>query len=226
MSGMAAASIATNPARRGAWYAQLWFQVLVAMALGVALGHYAPDLGIRMQGLGDAFIKAIRMIIAPVIFCTVVHGIARMADMARVGRVAVKALAYFEVLTTIALVLGLVMVNLIKPGSGMNVDLTRIDTSAVKGYIDQTQHTDVGSFLSGIIPPSFVGAFTDGNTLQVLFVAVLSGFALTRLGPRAQLVIELVDSVSHMLFGIVRILMWAAPLGAFEIGRASCRERV
>jgi aerobic C4-dicarboxylate transport protein len=200
---------------RRAWWKQLWAQVLVAMLLGVALGHYYPEAGTRMQVLGDAFIKAIRMIIAPVVFCTVVHGIARMSDMARVGRVALKALIYFEAVTALALVLGLVMVNLLKPGVGMNVDLSQIDTTSIKGYIAQTQHSDVASFLVGIIPATFVGAFAEGNTLQVLFVAVLSGFALSSLGPRAQPLVDLIDTAAHMFFSIVNMVMWVAPIGAF-----------
>jgi aerobic C4-dicarboxylate transport protein len=205
-----------RPARQARpWYAQLWAQVLIAMVSGVLLGHFAPSLGTKMQPLGDAFIKAIRVVIAPVIFCTVVHGIARMSDMARVGRVAIKALIYFEVLTTIALIIGLVMVNILKPGVGMNVDLSQVDTSVVKGYIAQTQHQDTISFLINIIPDTFVGAFSEGHVLQVLYVAVLCGFALTWLGPRAKPLIDLIDTTSHMFFGIVHIIMWAAPLGAF-----------
>jgi aerobic C4-dicarboxylate transport protein len=129
------------------WYLQLWFQVLVAMAIGIALGHLYPDLGARMQPLGDAFIKAIRVLIAPIIFCTVVHGISSMANMAKVGRVALKALIYFEVLTTIALIIGLVAVNLFKPGVGMNVDLSHLDTSSVAGYIEQTHKQGTEQFL-------------------------------------------------------------------------------
>src|SRR6202035_6150441 len=141
------------------WYLQLWFQVLVAMAIGIALGHLYPDLGARMQPLGDAFIKAIRVLIAPIIFCTVVHGIASMADMAKVGRVALKALIYFEVLTTLALVLGLVAVNVFAPGVGMNVDLSHVDTASVAPYIGQTQSRTATEFLLGIIPNTFIGAF-------------------------------------------------------------------
>ncbi len=185
------------------------------MAAGILLGYFDPALGERMAPLGDAFIKAIRMLIAPIIFCTVVHGIARMADMARVGRVAIKALIYFEVLTSIALVIGLVAANLWQPGVGMNVDLSRIDTSAVSTYVAQTEKQDTATFLINIIPNTFVGAFSDGNVLQVLFIAVLCGFALTWIGPRAQPVLDLLEIVSNMLFNVVAMVMWAAPLGAF-----------
>src|SRR5882757_2353362 len=126
-----------------AWWSELWVQVLIAMALGIALGVVNPDLATSMQPLGDAFIKAIRMLIAPIIFCTVIHGIARMADMARVGRVALKAILYFELVTTFALVIGLVVVNLLQPGVGMNVDLRSVDTAGAQPYLAQTQHADV-----------------------------------------------------------------------------------
>jgi aerobic C4-dicarboxylate transport protein len=154
------------------------------------------------------------MLIAPIIFCTVVHGIARMADMARVGRVAIKALIYFEVLTSIALVIGLVAANLWQPGVGMNVDLSRIDTSAVSTYVAQTRKQDTATFLINIIPNTFVGAFSDGNVLQVLFIAVLCGFALTWIGPRAQPFLDLLEIVSNMLFNVVALVMWAAPASA------------
>ncbi len=202
----------------------LWAQVLIAMAAGVVIGHVWPDFGARLQPLGDAFIKAIRMMIAPIVFCTVVHGVARMADMARVGRVALKALVYFEVVTTIALAIGLMGVNLWKPGVGMNIDPAHVDVSLVKGYIAQGRGQDLTSFLTQIIPNSFLGAFTDGNVLQVLFVAVLCGFALAQLGERAAGVTALVDQAAQMLFRIVGFIMWAAPLGAlgaiaFAVGR-------
>jgi aerobic C4-dicarboxylate transport protein len=205
-------STSAQPAKR--WYRQLWAQVLIGMGAGILLGYFDPVLGERMAPLGDAFIKAIRMLIAPIIFCTVVHGIARMADMARVGRVAVKALVYFEVLTTVALVIGLVAANLWQPGVGMNVDLSRIDTSAVSAYVAQTQKQDTATFLINIIPNTSVGAFSEGNVLQVLFIAVLCGFALTWIGPRAQPFLDLLEIVSNMLFNVVAMVMWAAPLGA------------
>src|SRR5271154_4713545 len=150
------------------WYSQLWIYVLLAMIVGIILGKFDPSLGVRMQPLGDAFIKLIRMLIAPIIFCTVVHGIARMADIARVGRVALKAIVYFEVLTTIALVIGLVAVNLWQPGCGMNVNLAHVDTSAVQSYVAHPEDLSVTQFLVNIIPTTFVGAFAEGNVLQVL----------------------------------------------------------
>jgi aerobic C4-dicarboxylate transport protein len=214
MAAIAAAD--ASPARpRKPWYRQLWAQVLIAMVIGILLGYFDPPLGERMAPLGDAFIKAIRMLIAPIIFCTVVHGIARMADMARVGRVAIKALIYFEVLTTIALIIGLIAANLWQPGTGMNVDLTRVDASVVNAYVAQTQKQDTANFLINIIPNTFIGAFSEGNILQVLFLSVLCGFALTWIGPRARPLLELIEIASAMLFGVVAIVMWAAPLGAF-----------
>jgi aerobic C4-dicarboxylate transport protein len=185
------------------------------MAIGIALGHLYPDLGARMQPLGDAFIKAIRVLIAPIIFCTVVHGISSMANMAKVGRVALKALIYFEVLTTIALIIGLVAVNLFKPGVGMNVDLSHVDTSSVAGYIEQTHKQGTEQFLLNIIPNTFVGAFSEGNVLQVLYISVLCGFALSWMGPAGKPLNDLIEASSHMLFRIVAVVMWAAPLGAF-----------
>ena len=200
---------------RTVWYRQLWVQVLLAMAAGILLGIWRPDLGARMQPMGDGFIKVIRMLIAPIIFCTVVHGIARMSDLARVGRVAIKAIVYFEVLTTVALIIGLAAVNLLHPGRGMNVDLSHVDASAVKPYIAQTQSQTPIQFLLNIIPQTFVGAFADGNVLQVLLISVLFGFALARLGERGQPVTSFIEAVSQALFRVVGIVMWAAPLGAF-----------
>ena len=197
------------------WYVQLWFQVLVAMVVGIALGHLYPDLGAKMQPLGDAFIKAIRVLIAPIIFCTVVHGISSMANMAKVGRVALKALIYFEVLTTIALIIGLVAVNIFQPGVGMNVNLAQLDTSNVTSYIQQTKTQTTAQFLLNIIPNTFVGAFAEGHVLQVLYLAVLCGFALSWVGERGKVLNQLIDASSQMLFRIVAIVMWAAPIGAF-----------
>jgi aerobic C4-dicarboxylate transport protein len=214
-----------EPWFKQAWYKQVWFkqvwrtplwiQVLIAMALGILLGIFRPAIGARMQPFGDAFIRAIRMLIAPIIFCTVVHGIARMTDLARVGRLALKALVYFEVLTTIALAIGLVAVNVLQPGKGMNVDLAHVDASAVKQYVAQTQHQNVTDFLLNIIPQTMLGAFAEGNILQVLLISVLFGFALTKLGEPGKSAVRMIEVVSRALFAIVGIVMWAAPLGAF-----------
>ena len=197
------------------FYLQLWFLVLVAMAAGIALGELAPDVGAQMEPLATAFIKAIRVLIAPIIFCTVVHGIAAMASMAKVGRVALKALIYFEVLTTIALVVGLLAVNLLQPGAGMNVDLSRIDTASVAHYLEQTRRQTVSQFLLAIIPNTFIGAFSEGNVLQVLYVSVLCGFALSAMGEAGKPLVNLIAAATRMFFGIVAIVMWAAPVGVF-----------
>jgi len=210
-----ASSPRSAPIRRKPWYGHLWVHVFVAMILGIVVGRLDPYLGVRLEPLGDAFVKAIRMLIAPIIFCTVVHGITRMADVARVGRVALKAIVYFELLTTIALIIGLGAVNLWKPGHEMNIDLAHLDTSAVQAYVAPPQNAGVAKFLMNIIPSTFVGAFTEGNVLQVLFVSLLCAFALTRVGARGKLVVDFIEASSRVLFGVVGIVMWAAPLGAF-----------
>jgi aerobic C4-dicarboxylate transport protein len=201
--------------RKQPLWTQLWVWVLIAMALGIALGIAAPGLAAQMGPLGDAFIKLIRMLIAPIIFCTVVTGIAHMADMARVGRVAIKAIIYFEVMTTVALIIGLLAVNILQPGAGMNVDVSKLNPSAVEPYVKLTHEVGFVPFLVNIIPSTFVGAFTEGNILQVLFIAVLSGFALVWLGERAKPLVDIIDVASKMLFVIVGIVMWTAPIGAF-----------
>jgi len=206
---------AAGAPKRKRWYAQLWIQVLFGMIAGIVLGIADPRLGARMEPFGDAFIKAIRMLIGPIIFCTVVHGIARMMNVARVGRVALKAILYFEVLTTVALFIGLAVVNLWQPGRGMNVDLSHVDTSAVHTYIAHPGATNVTQFLMNIIPRTFVGAFTDGNVLQVLLISVLCAFALTAIGDRGKPVVNFIESANRMLFAVVGIVMWAAPIGAF-----------
>ncbi|MGA3309381.1 MAG: C4-dicarboxylate transporter DctA [Xanthobacteraceae bacterium] len=206
---------AAQSRRARPWYLQLWFLVLVAMAIGIALGQLYPNIGARMEPLGDAFIKAIRVLIAPIIFGTVVHGISGMANMAKVGRVALKALIYFEVLTTIALVIGLLAVNLFQPGAGMNVDLSHLDTSSVAPYLEQTRGRTTAQFLLDIIPNTFVGAFSEGNVLQVLYVSVLCGFALSWMGKAGEPLHDLIGTATEMFFRIVAIVMWAAPIGTF-----------
>jgi len=197
------------------WWRQLWVWVLIGMAAGVALGMASPEWGTAMGPLGDAFIKLIRMLIAPIIFCTVVTGIARMADMAKIGRVAIKALIYFEVMTTVALIVGLVAVNIMRPGAGMNVDVSKLNPSVIEPYVKLTHQVGAVPFLMNVIPASFVGAFTDNNILQVLFIAILSGFALVFVGDKAQPLVDLIDLGAKMVFRIVGMVMWTAPLGAF-----------
>ncbi len=207
-------SSAKSPAPRG-WLRQLWVQVLIAMVLGVALGHYYPSAGQSMQPLGDAFIKLIRMLIAPIIFCTVVLGIAKMDDVSRVGKVAIKALIYFEVVTSLALIVALVIVNLWQPGAGMNINASSLDANSVKAYTGQAAAQGVVPFLLNIIPATIVGSFAEGNVLQVLFVSVLFGSTLIALGEHGKPLLKLLDLASQMLFSAVAIVMWAAPIGAF-----------
>jgi aerobic C4-dicarboxylate transport protein len=203
-----------TPAPRRPWYGQLWVLVFAGMVAGVLLGHFAPRIGERLQPLGDAFIKAMRMLIAPIVFATVAVGIANMRDMARVGRVALKALIYFEVVTTLALVLALAVVNLWRPGAGMHIDARSLDASAVASYARATEQ-GVVPFLLNIIPATVMGAFAEGNVLQVLCFAVLFGAALSGLGDRGRPVVTALDAFCAALFRVVGIVMWAAPLGAF-----------
>ncbi len=193
----------------------LYFQVLVAIAAGVLLGWLAPATGAAMKPLGDGFIKLIRMIIAPVIFCTVVLGIAGSEDLKKVGKTGGLALLYFEVVSTLALVLGLLIVNVIRPGGGMNVDVKALDSSSIAAYTGPGKLQGAKDFILGIIPSTFFEAFAKGEILQVLFIAVLFGIALQQLGMRRQAVLDVVQGFSDVLFAIVRILMKAAPVGAF-----------
>src|SRR3954470_15148795 len=209
-----ATAVADVPLRKP-FFKSLYFQVLTAIVLGVLLGHYYPQLGEQMKPLGDAFIKLIKMVIAPIIFCTVVHGIASMQDMKKVGRVGLKALVYFEVLTTIALIVGLIVVNSLQPGAGMNIDVKTLDTKAIQGFVVKSKEQGTAQFLMDIIPNTVVGAFAQGEILQVLFFAILFAFGLFMLGERGRPVLAIIDIVSHAFFGIVSIIMKAAPIGAF-----------
>jgi aerobic C4-dicarboxylate transport protein len=197
------------------FFRSLYFQVLLAILAGVLLGHYYPLLGEQMKPLGDAFIKMIKMIIAPIIFCTVVHGIASMQDMRKVGRVGLKALIYFEVLTTLALIVGLVVANTFQPGVGMNVDPTTIDTKSIQGFVAKSKEQSTLQFLMDVIPNTVVGAFAQGEILQVLFFAILFAFGLQALGARGKALLGVIDQASHALFGVVGIIMKVAPFGAF-----------
>ena len=202
----------------------LYIQVVIAIVIGVLLGYFAPELGAAMKPLGDGFIKLIKMLIAPVIFCTVVVGIAGMDQMKQVGKTGGAALLYFEVVSTVALIVGLIIVNVVKPGAGMNVDPSTLDSTAVDQYAGPGRMQSTTEFLLDVIPSSLVGAFAQNNTLQVLLVALLFGFALHRCGARGAVVLDFVDKVSHVLFGIIAIVMRLAPIGAigamgFKIGK-------
>ncbi|MGL5994513.1 MAG: dicarboxylate/amino acid:cation symporter, partial [Aeromonas sobria] len=196
-------------------FSSLYFQVLLAITLGVLLGHVYPELGADMKPLGDGFVKLIKMIIAPVIFCTVVTGIAGMESMKAVGKTGAIALLYFEVVSTIALIIGLCVVNLLQPGVGMNVDPAALDASAISAYAEQAKSQGIIAFLLDIIPGSVIGAFASGNILQVLLFAVLFGFSLHHIGEKGQVIFGVIDSFSKVIFGIINMIMKLAPIGAF-----------
>lgn len=201
---------------RGSWWKSLYIQVLVAIVAGVLLGYFHPSLGASMKPIGDAFIALVKMVIGPVIFLTVVVGIAHMGDLRHVGRIGLKALVYFEVLTTVALVIGLAVANLVKPGAGMAIDRASLDPAAVADYQQKAEAGGgVVGFLQDIIPRTFLSAFTEGNLLQVLLVALLFGVALTHSGPVGRRVLDGLDHLGKVFFGIVHIIMRLAPIGAF-----------
>jgi aerobic C4-dicarboxylate transport protein len=206
---------AAKPRGRTPWWRHLYAQVLLAIVIGVLLGHFYPEVGAQMKPLGDAFIKLIKMLIAPIIFCTVVHGIASMEDLKRVGRVGLKALVYFEVMTTLALIIGLVVVNLLQPGAGMNVDPASLDARAVAAYTQPGASKSTVDFLLHIIPDTVVGAFAGGEILQVLFFAILFAFALQALGDYGKPLLHGIDQIAHVFFKIVGYVMKLAPIGAF-----------
>ncbi|MGU5771958.1 dicarboxylate/amino acid:cation symporter [Aeromonas allosaccharophila] len=196
-------------------FSSLYFQVLLAITLGVFLGHVYPELGANMKPLGDGFVKLIKMIIAPVIFCTVVTGIAGMESMKAVGKTGAIVLIYFEVVSTIALIIGLCVVNLLQPGGGMNIDPAALDASAISAYAEQAKSQGIIAFLLDIIPGSVIGAFASGNILQVLLFAVLFGFSLHHIGEKGQVIFGVIDSFSKVIFGIINMIMRLAPIGAF-----------
>ncbi len=197
------------------FYRSLYFQVITAIVVGVLLGHFYPDTGAAMKPLGDGFIKLIKMIIAPIIFCTVVVGIAGMEDMKRVGKTGGYALLYFEIVSSIALVVGLVIINIVKPGAGMNVDVSQLDTKGIAAYTKPGQMQGTVDFLLQVIPSTVVDAFAKGEILQVLLFSVMFGFALHRFGGRGTLVFDFIEKFSHVLFVIVGYIMKVAPIGAF-----------
>ena len=196
-------------------YKILYFQVVVAVVVGVLLGHFYPQVGVEMKPFGDAFIKGIKMLIAPIIFCTVVLGIAGMEDMKKVGKTGGLALLYFEVVSSLALIIGLIIVNVLQPGSGMNIDPASLDTKGIVAYTGPGKIGTTTEFLLNIIPNTVVDAFAKGEILQVLLFAVLFGFALHKFGGKGTLIFDVIEKFSHVLFDIIGIIMKVAPIGAF-----------
>ena len=197
------------------FYKNLWVQVLVAIAFAILLGYLSPAKAVAMKPLGDAFIRLITMVISLIIFCTVVSGIASMQDMKKVGRVGGKALIYFEIVSTFALLIGLVVGNVVHPGSGFNVNVASLDAKAVAEYAGQAKAQSVTDFLMHVIPGTVVDAFAKGDILQVVLVAVLFGFALSAMGDRCKPLVGLIDALTQAIFRVVNILMRLAPIGAF-----------
>ena len=206
---------AGEPGKRVPLYRQLYVQVLVAIVLGITIGHFWPDFGASLKPLGDGFVKLVKMIIAPVIFLTVTTGIAGLSDLKKVGRVAGTAFAYFLTFSTLALIVGLIVGNLLQPGSGLNIDPASLDGGAVADYAAKAHDTTIVGFLSGIIPSTMVGAFADGDILQVLFIAILFGISLAMVGERGAPVLNFLQALTEPMFKLVAILMKAAPVGAF-----------
>jgi aerobic C4-dicarboxylate transport protein len=197
------------------WYRILYVQVLVAVVAGIVVGGLFPEFGKSLKPLGDGFIKLVKMMIAPIIFCTVVHGIASMGDLKRLGRTGLKTLIYFEVVSTLALVIGLVVVNVLRPGDGFNLDVRSLDPKVTQAYLAPSPSTGQGDFFLNIIPSSFFGAFTSGDLLQVLFTAFLTAFAITYLPGRGQAILQVVEEGGKLFFGVMGLLVKAAPIGAF-----------
>jgi aerobic C4-dicarboxylate transport protein len=202
-------------AERAPIYTHLYFQVLGGIFVGVAVGYLWPASGAALRPLGDGFIKLIRMMIAPIIFSTVVVGIAKMGDMKSVGRIGVRALVYFEIVSTVALVIGLVIINVLQPGVGINADPKSLDAKAIAAYTSNAQHLSTVDFLLNIIPSTIVDAFAKGDILQVLLFSILFGLALLHLGPKSRPLVTFFEECSHALFGVVGIIMRVAPIGAF-----------
>jgi len=196
-------------------YQHLYLRVLSAIVVGILLGHFYPEIGVAMKPLGDGFIKLIKMIIAPIIFCTVVTGIAGMQELDKVGRVGIKTLLYFEVVSTLALVIGLIVVHVIQPGAGMNVDVSVLDTSGLSAYTAAAKTQGAVDFLLNIIPTSVIDAFAKGDLLQVLLFSLLFGFSLAVMGETGEEVVRGINKISQILFGIVETIMKLAPVGAF-----------
>ncbi|WP_134089752.1 dicarboxylate/amino acid:cation symporter [Olivibacter sp. XZL3] len=203
----------------------LYFQVIIAIIIGILIGHFYPKIGESLKPLGDGFIKLVKMIIAPLIFCTVVLGIAGMQNVKKVGKVGLTSIIYFEIMTSIALLLGMFIVNVLEPGTGMNIDPASLDTTSVESYINQSKNQDsLKDFLLHIIPDNVIGALAQGDLLQVLFFAILLGFGLSKIGKAAEPVMNVLQSFLNGIFAVIKIIMRAAPIGAlgamgFTIGR-------
>ncbi|MSU20993.1 MAG: dicarboxylate/amino acid:cation symporter [Pedosphaera sp.] len=200
---------------RKPWYRVLYIQVLAAVFIGILTGYLFPGVGKSLKPLGDGFIKLIKMLIAPIIFCTVVHGIASMGDIKKLGRIGVKTILYFEVVSTIALVIGLVVVNVLRPGDGFNIDPTTLDPNIGQSYVQKAHALTTVDFFLNIIPNTFVDAFVSGDLLQVLVVATLVAFAISSMGDRGKAVLHGIECTSHVFFGVMHIVVKAAPIGAF-----------
>jgi aerobic C4-dicarboxylate transport protein len=196
------------------WYTVLYIQVLIAIAIGILIGHFWPDLGKALKPLGDGFIALIKMMIGPVIFCTVVHGIGSMRDLKKIGRVGVKTLVYFEVVSSLALMIGLIVGELLQPGKGFNIDVGSLDPKAVAGYVSKATEEGIVAHLLAIIPDTFMGAFAKGDLLQILLISILSGFAITRLGKLGEKINDVIEAMAKIFFGMIRIIVRAAPIGA------------
>jgi len=201
--------------KKKSFFGHLYVQVIIASIIGILLGYYYPSIGAAMKPFADNFLKLIKFLIAPLIFCTVVHGIASMKDMKKLGRVGVKALIYFEIITTIALVLGLIVVNLLEPGAGMHVNPATLDAKAIAEYSKKAADQSVVGFLSNIIPTTVFDAFAKGDILQVLMISILFAFGLQALGERGRPVLNAIDTVGNVIFSMVRVIMYLSPLGAF-----------
>lgn len=207
--------VAKTASARTPWYRVLYIQVLIAIAIGILIGHFFPATGKALKPLGDGFIALIKMMIAPVIFCTVVHGIASMQDLRKVGRVGLKTLVYFEAVSTLALIIGLLVGELARPGAGFNIDPASMDASAVSTYVTRAKQEGIVAHLMAIIPDSFFGALARGDLLQVLLVSILSGFAIARLGELGRQIAHVIDMAAKAFFAIIRMIVYVAPIGAF-----------
>lgn len=203
------------PAKTGKWYSHMYLHVIIAIIAGALIGQFYPHTGEALKPLGDAFVKLVKMIISPVIFLTIVTGIAGMGSLKGVGNVTWKAFAYFFTFSTLALIIGLIVANVVQPGHGMNIDPTTLHNDKVAEYAAKAHDTTITGFLTGIIPDTFVSAFVDGNILQVLFIAILFGISLVLIGDKAKPVVNILESASNAIFRMVNILMKAAPIGAF-----------